>query len=148
YLPVAGPSKRREDVVLAFTFTITDGPVVPFDPDGRRAPLPDDASLSMGQVALAAPAGASEPLRAIYAGLGALDGFSTTATPAGRARRTTGPRPGRSTPRASAPRSPRWRARAPRPRWWSTTWSPSPASAPTSRRWPSARSPRPRSSPT
>ena len=83
WVPLVGMGRARDNVVLAWTFTIAHGPFAVFDPRGLpggvRVPFPNDTLLDAnGHVMLAPPDGAPDALKALYASLGGLDGFSTT----------------------------------------------------------------------
>jgi dienelactone hydrolase len=71
--------RSRNDVVLAWTFTITTAPETVFDPASGQIPFPNDILIdpATGLVNLPIPAG--DPMAALKMQLNTLDGFSTSA---------------------------------------------------------------------
>ncbi len=79
-LDAAGTTRKREDVVLLWTFTIATGPFAVFDPTTGRIPMPNDVLLDQttNKVNLPVDQNAPASQKALIAGLNKLDGFSTT----------------------------------------------------------------------
>ena len=81
-LPAAAPSRTRQDVVLAWQFSIAHGPFAAFDLAAARTPFPTDALIDPATDRVSLPPGwlgADVKAASLYAGLDRLDGFSTTA---------------------------------------------------------------------
>ena len=83
---------NRDEIPLAFTFTIADAGEMTFDPANSTIPFPNDILRANGQLALPSPktgkpptaaecAAATETSVLLVCGLNTLDGWSTTAPP-------------------------------------------------------------------
>lgn len=81
---VASQGVNRGDIVLLWTFRITNMPEATFDPAASVIPFPNDIVTTRNpdgtikNVNLPIPANASETQRQLFQGLNTLDGFSTT----------------------------------------------------------------------
>jgi len=78
---IAATGVARDDIVMAWTFTIVDAGEVTFDPANSIVPFPNDALRQNGKVDLPGCTSATDPLTQITCGLNTLDGFSTLAPP-------------------------------------------------------------------
>jgi hypothetical protein len=74
-----GMPRSRSNVVLAWSFTITDMPMAVFDPTRSDVPFPNDVLINQMTGLVNLPIDPSDPQAAIKMGLNTLDGFSTTA---------------------------------------------------------------------
>ena len=77
--PGGGDAKSRDNVVLAWTFSIAHGPFAVFDPVSGRIPFPHDALIDQKTGKVNLPFDPKSGNAALYMGLNTLDGFSTTA---------------------------------------------------------------------
>jgi dienelactone hydrolase len=82
-LPFAGSDnngpRKRENVVLMWSFTIASSPEAIFDPTRGDVPFPNDVLIDQTTNLVKLPIPAGDPQAAIKMGLNMLDGFSTTA---------------------------------------------------------------------
>ena len=76
-----GGERKREDLVLAWSFTIAAGPFAALEPKAGRSPFPSDlfTDPASGRLRLPVEAGLTDAHKALLGALGGLDGFSTTA---------------------------------------------------------------------
>ena len=77
-LAVAG-NRSRNDVVLFWTFTISDQPMTVFDPDRGDVPFPNDVLINPMTGLVSLPIVAGDPQAPLKMQLNTLDGFSTSA---------------------------------------------------------------------
>jgi hypothetical protein len=78
-LPLAAPSRSRNDVVLFWSFTITAQPVAEFDPASGELPFPNDALIDQMTGNVSLPIAANDPAAPLKMQLNTLDGFSVSA---------------------------------------------------------------------
>jgi hypothetical protein len=78
-LLVAATGRNRNDIVLAWTFTITSLPTAVFDPSRSAIPFPNDLLIDRASGLVNLPITPGDPRAALMMKLNTLDGFSVSA---------------------------------------------------------------------